>query len=368
MRLWCRLLRDNRFQVAPCYWHRAALISATSALNSYYAWREHRRFGRQVTDTAIDEPPVFILGHWRSGTTLLHNLFAQDSRFAYPNTYQVVNPGTFLTTEDVNTRRFARLLPERRPMDNMRQTFQSPQEDEIALLLMTLTSPYLGISFPDRESFYMQYLTLREASPQVVSRWKGALMAFVRKLTFKYRRPVVLKSPPHTARIRLLLQLFPDARFVHVCRNPYDVFQSSQHYFDTAVWYTYLQRPDRSIVDQGILDRYIALYQAMQEDLHRIPTGNFFQVRFEDLERQPVQTMDAIYRALRLPSFAVCRPRLEDYVSRHLKGYQKNVYPDLSLQWQNRIQQCWGEYFDLWNYPRGLDTVQPGNSVVARAV
>ena len=45
-------------------------------------------------------PPLFVLGHWRSGTTHLHNLLAQDiDQFAYANTYQVINPHTFLATE-----------------------------------------------------------------------------------------------------------------------------------------------------------------------------------------------------------------------------------------------------------------------------
>ena len=66
---------------------------------------------------------MFILGHWRSGTTLLHYLLAQDAeRFSFANTYQVVNPYTFLCTEETNTRRFARLVPSTRPMDNMRQS------------------------------------------------------------------------------------------------------------------------------------------------------------------------------------------------------------------------------------------------------
>ena len=31
---------------------------------------------------------------------------------------------------------------------------------------------------------------------------------------------IVLKSPAHTARVRVLLELFPKARFVHIIRDP----------------------------------------------------------------------------------------------------------------------------------------------------
>ena len=98
--VWRRLLRDNRFAVDPPYWHRAAFVTVASAMNAVWARREQRRYGAAIERVRITEPPLFILGHWRTGTTLLHNLLAQDTeRLAYANTYQVVNPHTFLSTE-----------------------------------------------------------------------------------------------------------------------------------------------------------------------------------------------------------------------------------------------------------------------------
>src|SRR6267154_4300919 len=105
---WWRLLRENRFAVDPPYWHRALFITLTSVINSYCRRKEEKRFGAVVEKVEITRPPLFLLGHWRSGTTHLHNLLALDTdQFAFANTYQVVNPHTFLTTEEVNTRRFA---------------------------------------------------------------------------------------------------------------------------------------------------------------------------------------------------------------------------------------------------------------------
>jgi hypothetical protein len=145
---WWRLLRQNGFAVDPVYWHRAAFVSVLSLANSFYRRREEKKHDAEIAATTIQQPPLFILGHWRSGTTHLHNLLAQDDGgFAYANTYQVVNPHIFLTTEEVRTRRFAKLLPDKRPMDNMALSFESPQEDEFAPLLITLLSSYLGVSF-----------------------------------------------------------------------------------------------------------------------------------------------------------------------------------------------------------------------------
>ena len=258
--MWWRLLRENRFAIDPAYWHRALFITGASLVNSWYRRGEQRRYGRAIDEVEITKPPLFILGHWRSGTTLLHYLLAQDNaQFTFANTYQAVNPCTFLTTEEVNTRRFSGMVPPQRPMDNMELGFHTPQEDEFAPLLLTLRSLYLGISFPKRADIYAKYLTFRGVPRGEIDELHAALLWFCKKLTFKQDRALLLKSPPHMARIPLLLEMFPDARFVHIHRNPYDVFRSTRHYFNTAIWYTYLQRPDRSTIDDGIMERYDAM-------------------------------------------------------------------------------------------------------------
>jgi hypothetical protein len=291
------------------------------------------------------------VGHWRSGTTLLHNLLAQDEQhFAFANTYQVVNPHTFLTTEETNARRFAFLVPKRRPMDNMELSFQAPQEDEFALLLDCFRSLYLGITFPRREAWYARYLSFEGAPRSDIDAWKASLLRFARKLTLKYGRALLFKSPPHTARIRLLLEVFPHARFVHIHRDPYTVFRSTQHYFDTAIWYTYLQRPRRDAVDQGILDRYEALYARYFADRSLIPPGRLHEIRFADLERDPVGQVRGLYAALGLPGFAAFEPTLRRYAD-SLQGYRKNQYDELPSQLRHAVARQWRRSFEQWDYP-----------------
>jgi hypothetical protein len=347
---WWGLLRENRFAVDPTYWHRALFITLTSFINSYYRRKEERQFGQAVEKVEITCPPLFVLGHWRSGTTHLHNLLALDNdQFAFANTYQVVNPHTFLGTEEVNTRRFAFLIPDKRPMDNMALSFQSPQEDEFAMLLTCFHSLYLGITFPRREMHYSRYLTFRGVPIREIAEWKAALLGFMKKLTYKYGRALVLKSPPHTARIRLLLEMFPHARFVHIHRNPYTVFRSTQHYFDTAIWYTYLQRPDRDLVDRGILDRYTALYDAFFEDRSLIPSGNYHEMAFEDLEREPLAEMRRLYETLALPGFDGVEPKLQTYLA-SLKDYKKNEFQELAPKVRETVATAWRRSFDEWGY------------------
>jgi len=351
VRDWWRLLSENRFAVAPAYWHRAAFITLTSLVNSYYWRKEQRQYGAAIEQVRITKPPLFILGHWRSGTTLLHYLFAHDtSQFTFANTYQVVNPRTFLTSEEVITRRFARLVPSTRPMDNMELSFGSPQEDEFAPLLLTFYSLYLGISFPNRLDHYSRYLTFRGASPEETEQWKKAFIWFCKKLSLNNHTALLLKSPAHTARIRLLLEMFPEARFVHIHRDPYRVFQSQKHYFDTAIWYTYLQKPDLETIDDGILQRYQTMYDAFFEDLHLIPKDRFCEVRFDELERDPVHVMQGIYEKLSLCGFDSFQPALRSYVE-SLSGYQKNEYTSLDEKSRQRVAETWTRSFQEWGYP-----------------
>lgn len=348
---WWRLLRENKFDVDAVYWHRLAFITALSLLNSNWRRKEERLYHDAIARTEIKEPPLFILGHWRSGTTHLHNLIAQDNeQFAYANTYQVVNPHTFLCTEEVNTRRFARLVPGKRPMDNMALSFQTPQEDEFAPCLITLRSLYLGISFPRRENHYARYLTFRDVARTEVEKWKAGFLWFVKKLTFKYGRAIVLKSPPHTARIRLMLEMFPEARFVHIHREPYTVFQSCQHFYNTAMWYTYLQKPDLETVNDRIIRRYNVVYDAFFEDRQLIRSDRYCEVAYEDLERDPVGQVRRIYDTLRLAGFEKFRPRLQTYVD-SLNGYEKNQFPPLPAEWRRQVGQAWRRTFEEWGYP-----------------
>ncbi len=344
---WIALLREN--SVSPAYWHRAAFITATACLNSL-AYRKEKQLEETIRATPLAGPPLFILGHWRSGTTHLHNLLALDTQnFAFANTYQVTNPLTFLTTEETNTRRFARLVPEKRLMDNMAMGFELPQEDEFAPCLDTLKSSYLGVSFPKRQAHYDRYLTFDGVPADEIKQWGDSLITFCKKLTYKYQRPLLLKSPSHTARIRHLLDWFPDARFVHIHRHPHQVFRSNQHYWDTAVWYTYLQKPDRSQLDREILQRYRMLHDAFHAQRPLIPEHRFHEISFNQLEADPLATLRAIYQQLGIPHFETVQPTFEHYLAAQ-SSYRKNRFTPLPPETIAMVNQHAGPELERWNY------------------
>jgi hypothetical protein len=346
---WLRLLRDNDFAVDFPYWPRAALLTLTSLGQSLHRRREERAYGAAVAGVTV-LPPLFILGHWRNGTTHLHYLLGLDPRFAYPSNYQVIFPHNFLCTEAWNAPFVGLFTPERRPQDNVRMEVGLPQEDEFALSVLTPYSPYLAWAFPRREAHYERYLTLRDVPREEVEGWKAALRLFLQKLTWKYHRPLLLKSPTHTCRIRLLLELFPDARFVHIRRGPYTVFLSTRRLFETVLQNVGLQRCDRRGFDDLVLRRYRLMYDVFFEERGLVPPGRFHELKFEDLEKDPVGQFRALYERLALPPFEAVRPALEDYV-RAQAGYRKNEYPALPGPLRRRIAEAWRRNFEEWGYP-----------------
>ncbi len=346
---WIRLLRDNHFAVAPSCLPRALAISWQSLPNSACRRYEHWRYGRQLREVAIP-PPLFLLGHWRQGTTHLHNLLTIDPRFAFANNYQALFPHSFLTTEALVSRLMAAFLPKRRPMDNLEWTMQSPQEDEFALAVASGLSPCLGWVFPQRQEHYERYLTFRGASADEVARWRAALLRFLRKLTWKYGRPLVLKSPPHTCRLRLLLELFPQAKFVHIHRNPYAVFPSTKWTLQVNCALHRLQRARPDYLDDWVLRQYRTMYEVYFEERELIPEGNLVDIGFEELERDPIGQLRRVYKVLRLPEFGQVELALRRYVD-SVAGYQKNKFSELSPALRDRIAHEWRPSFEAWDYP-----------------
>jgi hypothetical protein len=346
---WLAILRQNRINFS--YWMRAASITEYSLMTSLSRWYENKKFLTKIRGVGV-KPPLFVLGHWRNGTTHLHNLLAVDPRFAYPNLYQVLFPHTFLCTERHGwLLRF--FLEKRRPLDGMAQDFHMPNEDEIALCNLTGLSPYMGFAFPRRREYYDRYLTFRQVAGEEIERWKSGFSLFVKKLTWKYDRPLILKSPPHTCRIRLLLELFPDAKFVHVHRNPYTVFQSTAHAYRVGLRWFSLQEPGLSDQASYILRRYKMMYDAYFAEKGLIPGDNFHEVAMEDIEREPICQMRTLYEKLQLADFDRVEPALRQYLG-SLQNYKKNDYPELPTDLRRLITTAWERCITEWGYTNRL--------------
>ncbi|MEX0809616.1 MAG: sulfotransferase [Dongiaceae bacterium] len=346
---WAMLAVENRFALGPRYWSRAAVVTLLSLLNSGFALAERTAYGGAIAATQ-PKAPVFILGHWRSGTTHLHNLMALDPQFAAPNLFETMLPHGFLVTEAWQSPLWGRFVPETRLIDNMPLGIDLPQEDEFALAILTRRSPYMGHSFPQRWSHYMRYLEFNDVKAGERKRWQRELLRYVCRLSLRYAgRRIVLKSPPHTARIPMLLETFPDARFVHIHRDPYRVFQSNLHMLTEGLPLAKMQSGDLPAPEDFVIDRYNRLHDAYFAARESVPKDRLVEIAFSDLERDPVATMAGLYRNLDLDGFEALQPTLENHCHK-LRGYAQNRYVPLEAALRDRIAQAWHRSFEQWGY------------------
>jgi len=345
---WWRLLVRGRFAIAPRRLGMAAINTVVCPHHTLLWCLQELLYGRRIRATVIRHDPIFVVGHWRSGTTLLHELLALDDRLTYPRTYDCFSPNHFLVSSRWMKWWLRALLPRRRGIDNMALGLDRPQEDEFALCNLGLPSPYLGLAFPNRAELWAEWLDFDGVAPRELERWKRGFVWFLKCLTLRDDKPVVLKSPTHTARIRTLLELFPRARFVHIVRDPYVVFPSTIHLTKTLSRREGLQVPRHEGLEDRVFETFNRLYAAFDRDRPLLSDSQFCEVRYEELVADPVGQMERVYDRLALDDFDHVRPAVERYAHQQ-RDYPTNRY-EISVQTRDEITRRWGWFAERYGY------------------
>jgi hypothetical protein len=161
-------------------------------------------------------------------------------------------------------------------------------------------------------------------------------------------RRLILKNPANTGRIPLLLAMFPDAKFIHIYRNPYTVFLSARHFQEQVTAMCAFQRITRAEIEANALSFYRSMMQKFLADRRLIPEGNLVEIRFEDLEADPLAELHQVYTSLRLPGFAAAEGAFRRYLLSQ-SGYQKNTF-DVTDEVVALVQRHWHFAFEEWGY------------------
>lgn len=330
------------------YLPRWLSIAGMSVLNSLECAAESIVYGSRIRQTSVEHAPVFILGHWRSGTTLLHNLMALDSQLTFPNLYQCMCPGHFLLTEPIVAPLTAFCLPNTRPMDNMPMGWQVPMEDEMAIAVDCGISPYLMAAFQDRRELYERFLDPESMTDEQLRVWERSFLTLLKKLQIRSDKPVLLKSPTHTLRIPLLLKLFPGAKFVYLVRNPYAVLPSTLHLRNTMMVENSLEPPRGTTAREDTFLVYEQCIRTFEQTKSLIPAGQLHTLRFEELEADPLRHVEQVYQSLQLPGWDELRPAVEQQVQA-LAGYRKNRLT-MDDEMKQEIRDRFGWIFERYGY------------------
>jgi hypothetical protein len=341
LRAWTRLLVRNRFAVG---WRHLSIFpeAAVSAVgHTLLGAAQQALLGRRIEGVSV-EAPLFVLGHWRSGTTWIHELLTCDPRHAAPTTYECFAPGHFLLTEKLAGRWLGWLLPPTRPTDAMPLTLASPQEDEFALCNLGVPSPYLTVAFPNRPPQDPEYADLEGVGPAARERWKKALVRFLKAVALASPgRRLVVKSPLHTCRIEVLLECFPDARFVHIVREPHAVFASTVNMWRAMYRWHGLQTPTFEGLEDNVLEVFERMAASLERGRRLVEPSRFHELRYEDVVADPLSQMRTLYERLALGDFAPAAPAVEAYLAR-AAGFRSGGYEPASSVWRGEVSRRWG--------------------------
>lgn len=301
------------------------------------------------------EPPVFILGHWRSGTTHLYNIMAQSGAWGYVPPVATGLPWDLFGIAKVFNPLLEKALPEHRYIDNIPVTPESPQEDEIAMANMSDLSFYHGIYFPQAFGrLVSRGLFFDGCTDQEIQYWSERFIYLMRKLSkHQEYKPMLIKNPVYTSRLALLREMFPDAKFVHIHRNPYDVFVSMRNFYKKLLAEFALQSYAHVDIDETILSVYERMMRTLEKDAAETPADRYVELRYADLDDDALSAVEAVYRGLNLPGFELAKPKFEAYLA-FVKSFKKNkfAYSDAAAA---KVENRLGYFLEKWGYSRPGD-------------
>jgi hypothetical protein len=243
------------------------------------------------------------------------------------------------------------LLPSRRPMDNVAAGWDRPQEDEFALMNAGLPSPYLTMAFPNDPPEAQNYLDMSGLTEQELSVWKRGLLRFMQALSLRDKKRIVLKSPPHTGRIKTLVEMFPEARFIHIVRDPQVLFPSTIRLWKSLYQSQAMNSAPYWRLEEHVLESMERMYRAFEAHRHLIPAEHFCEVRYEDLAQDPLGQLRTIYERLDLGDFETVLPHVLPFVE-SVKDFKTNRH-DMDPETLAKIAARWGDYARRYGYDLG---------------
>lgn len=316
-------------------------------------WAELMK-NERVREHSIPQDPIFILGFYRSGTSFLHECLTQDDRLGYHTNYQMIFPEHMLSSERFLAPAFdgvCRLLNLQDPVHRIQMSFKFPGEEDATMT--TALSPHgaqWGYFFPSMmmEQF-RKYVLFEGISPEDLEAWKEDFLFLLKKISLASDgRQLVLKSPPNTARIELLLSMFPNAKFIMIHRNPYEVYSSNKRFW-TVTKRIYAVGSFKGVdVNEVILDTYSAIMQRYLDQKNLVPEGQLYEIPYQDFIQRPLDSLRDIYGQLNLGDFDYCESTMRSYLGPQ-KGYVRMQY-ELPEKEKEAVTRKLEPFLRHWRY------------------
>lgn len=347
---WIRVLVENKFSIDFKYIPKALFVTFVTLFFSPFILLEKIIYNKRINACQL-KAPIFILGHMRSGTTFLHYLLCQDPNLTYITTSEAIFPGIFLTMRNVVYSIMKSSLPEKRPMDNIAIDRDSPQEEELGMANLCPYSPNNGSYFPrNYEQYVIKYALFEGVSEKIINNWKKTYVYFLKKIAFRSGgKRIVSKNLPNFGRIKQLVELFPDSKFIFIYRDPYKVFLSTKKLFKKFIFEHMIYH---EISDQELEDVILRVAKRCFKEYFKrrnlIKKENLIEIKFEDFVKDPLNNLEKIYQDLDIEGFENAKEHAEK-LCKGFENYKPDKYeidPDL----KKRIYKELKFFFDEYGY------------------
>jgi hypothetical protein len=261
-----------------------------------------------------------------------------------------LDPSIFLTYEKFLKRIVAKSLPEKRPMDNLEMGTDLPYEEEYAIANLSPHSFYHAWYFPKAiDHYFNRYVLYEDVNNDIIDNWKQVYLSFLKKISYKHKgKQLIIKSLVDTAKIRLLLELFPDAKFIYLYRNPYEVYMSTWKLYESILPLFSFQHIDKEKFDNSILYIYKRLYEKYLQEKKLIPQENLIELRYKEFVKEPLQSLEMIYTQFGMPGFKQAKPVFENYLKKH-SVYERNHFI-IDEQTKKKVYTEWKVIFKKFGY------------------
>lgn len=342
-----RILRKGH--IAPRYYFKIFLTTLIVLIATPFHLWEKIIFRKRLKEFEFKKPPIFILGHWRSGTTLLHNMLTKDPSASYITTYQSLFPTNLASKWLFRT--FMRInMPDKRPSDGVELNIDFPQEDEFAFSNLQWNAYYNFFYFPAHyKTFYEQAVHHKNLSDKEIELWYKSYDTLLKKALIDTKGDrLIVKNPVNTARIDKILKLYPEAKFLYIYRNPITVFFSTQRFFQQLCPTLWFHKVDDQFIDDMIFEIYNALMSDYLKYKSLIPPGNLMELKFEEFEQEPVTEIEKIYSNLLNEDFSAVKHYFSEYFTTQ-KSHKKNKY-QVEAETIAAIRMHLGKYIEMHDY------------------
>lgn len=284
----------------------------------------------------------------------MHQMLSKDPQFAYVTTYQTIFPDLMVYQHQLKWLA-SFLMPEKRPVDNLKLAMDDPQEEEIGLANLTHRSFYHFIYFPKAYRKIKELsLDINDLDGKELKKWERSYRYLIRQAVLNTSgKRFLSKNPPNTFRIKLLLKLFPGAKFIYLYRNPYKALSSFSLFFDELIDGVGFQKVSKEKYLADIQDLYSESLSTYIDNKGLIPPENLIEVKFEDFIKTPLEYAEMVYKQFGLELSRESLERMKEY----LKSYRD--YKSASYTVPDPIIRMINSNFTQYLIENGYEKINP---------